>query len=282
MDDEPLPTPAEAPLRVTRGDVSLLVRSTPTYRAFWERVDAGNWEPGTFATLDRFVRSEATYVDIGAWIGPTVLYAAHGARQVVAFEPDPVAFGELEANLALNPDLASRVAAHNCCLGPQSGTVSLYSGGLHHDAESVFGDSMSSLVASGDAESQQAMNVSSMTFDEVLGRHDLGPRCLVKMDIEGGEYLLLPSMASYFATQRPTLFISLHLPSIEDRAVQLPSTLALLADLFPRIYSTRGQLVPVAEILRMEPDWSCTGADNPAAHLFMVARNGLVATWEEW
>jgi hypothetical protein len=42
------------------------------------------------------------------------------------------------------------------------------------------------------------------------------------MDIEGGEYLILPTMREYLRTQRPTLHLSLHPCYLKLRPLGLP------------------------------------------------------------
>lgn len=70
-------------------------RLDPYHSKFWRRAGRGDWEPETFAVLDAHLRGDADYLDIGAWIGPTVLYAARKARHVWCFEPDPTAYRHL-------------------------------------------------------------------------------------------------------------------------------------------------------------------------------------------
>ena len=77
-------------------------RLDPYHSKFWRKASAGDWEPATFAVLDAHLRPDRDYIDIGAWIGPTVLYAARKARHVWCFEPDPTAFRALSWNLELN------------------------------------------------------------------------------------------------------------------------------------------------------------------------------------
>jgi trigger factor len=67
---------------------------------FWDDVMAGWWEPETYDLLDRFLSPEESYLDLGAWIGATVLYAAGTARRVYAVDADPVALEEFNANVA--------------------------------------------------------------------------------------------------------------------------------------------------------------------------------------
>src|SRR5262245_62069367 len=67
-------------------------------QGYWDRVAAGDWEPQTLRAIRRFLVPGTDCIDIGAWIGPTVLYEACIAGRVHAFEPDPVAYAELAAN----------------------------------------------------------------------------------------------------------------------------------------------------------------------------------------
>ena len=77
-------------------------RLDPYHSTFWRKAAAGKWEPETFAVLNAHLGPDRDYLDIGAWIGPTVLYGARKARRVVALEPDPVAFRALSWNIELN------------------------------------------------------------------------------------------------------------------------------------------------------------------------------------
>ena len=91
---------------------------------FWDRVDAGTWEPTTFQVFDREIDAQTTVLDFGAWIGPTTLYAAARARRVIAFEPDPIAANHLRSNIAINPELAAKITVIEKAVAPQAGSSS--------------------------------------------------------------------------------------------------------------------------------------------------------------
>jgi len=59
---------------------------------FWNQVETNLWEPDTFKIFDKFIDKEHSYIDIGAWIGPTVLYGCQISKHCYAIEPDPIAF----------------------------------------------------------------------------------------------------------------------------------------------------------------------------------------------
>lgn len=50
------------------------------------------WEDRTFIILDTFLDARRSFIDVGAWIGPTVLYGAAKAQHIYCFEPDPEAY----------------------------------------------------------------------------------------------------------------------------------------------------------------------------------------------
>ena len=52
--------------------------------------------------FDRYIDKNTIYIDIGAWIGPTLFYAAQLADKSIAIEADPVAFKRLSENLSIN------------------------------------------------------------------------------------------------------------------------------------------------------------------------------------
>ena len=47
-------------------------RLDPYHTTFWRKAAAGRWEPETLAVLAECLSRDADYLDIGAWIGPTV------------------------------------------------------------------------------------------------------------------------------------------------------------------------------------------------------------------
>lgn len=170
--------------------------------AFWDRVENGDWEPLTFRVFDRFLDAGHSCLDIGAWIGPTCLYAAHLARHCYALEPDPVAFAGLRENLSLNPDLAGRVTLFQQCLAPTCGAVR-----IGNRSSTAGGDSMSSLLFAASEVGWEAQGVSLESF---LTQNSIRDCSFIKMDIEGGEFEVLPAIADYLARHRPTIYLSLH------------------------------------------------------------------------
>ncbi|MBB4015987.1 FkbM family methyltransferase [Chelatococcus caeni] len=152
---------------------------------FWERVAADNWEPGTRRLIDTLVDASTLFVDLGAWVGPTTLQAAARGARVVAVEADPAALDQLGRNLAVNPELAARVTVVPKAIHPDGGTVTF-------GARRKPGDSMSSLLLAGADTTWQA---EALTPAALAERLPPSPRRVIKIDLEGAEYALLPAIA---------------------------------------------------------------------------------------
>jgi hypothetical protein len=121
--------------------------------------------------------------------------------------------------------------------------------------------------------------VDGLSIAELEARCDFSKLGFVKMDIEGGEYVLLTTMGRFFETYRPTLYISFHIPPAAHRDERIEATFQFLCDTFTNIYSSKGKPVPLREVLAMKPDWRRFDRDSPATMMMTVAREGLIATF---
>lgn len=175
-------------------------RLDPYHSKFWRKVSTGAWEPETFAVLDEHLDKDHDYLDIGAWIGPTVLYGASLARRTYCFEPDPVAFRYLAWNLELNA--VQNVSAFSAALSQSVGIARMASFG------GEAGDSMSSLLNDG----AHGSDVVTLGWNDFAQAADLSRVSLVKMDIEGAEFDVLPQLLPWLKEHRPALYLSTHAP----------------------------------------------------------------------
>ncbi|PJE34162.1 FkbM family methyltransferase [Pseudooceanicola lipolyticus] len=176
-------------------------RCDPYHSRFWRRASAGLWEPETFRILSAHLKTDTDYLDIGAWIGPTVLFAARRARHVWAFEPDPAAFRALGWNLELNA--LDNVTALPAAIWDKIGVARM--AGFRGEA----GDSTTSLLNPGGAAGAEVLTIG---FDDFAGAVDLSGVVLVKIDIEGAEFDVVPRLVPWLERQRPALLLSTHAP----------------------------------------------------------------------
>jgi FkbM family methyltransferase len=205
---------------------------------FWSDVQNGRWEPETFRLFDRLLTPHSRFVDIGAWIGPTSLYAAQKCGSVDAYECDPVALGALRLNIAANPDLLHRYRLHEHAVGDEDAFIKI------HSAE--FGNSMTSIYhrqQRGTAVLQHPQSIQvGMRDARALFRekgYAADARTLIKMDVEGAEFRILPRISDVIANSRCIWFISFHewnlnpenLPVEPFRAAQMINVLSVFASL---------------------------------------------------
>lgn len=179
-------------------------RLDPYHSKFWRKAASGTWEPETFRVLQQYLDQGHDYLDIGAWIGPTVLYGARKARHVWCFEPDPSAFRALSWNLELND--IDNVSAFPVALSKGFGVARMASFGGER------GDSMTSLLNEGGAQGVDALTIG---WDDFAGAVDLSGVSLVKMDIEGAEFDVLPTLIPWLKAHQPALYLSTHAPFLE-------------------------------------------------------------------
>jgi FkbM family methyltransferase len=170
------------------------------HKAFWEVFRAGKWEEATLDTFDRHLDRSTVFLDIGAWIGPTALYAAARAKRVIAIEADPVAADLLRKNVALNPLLAERIEIIERAVSPESGTLRMGSKGSK-------GDSMSSIFF---REKENSWEIKTITPAEVNTKLGEDEPVFLKMDIEGAEYHVLPAMTPLLARRDIAALIAFH------------------------------------------------------------------------
>ena len=71
------------------------------------------------------------YIDIGAWIGPTLFYAAQIAKKSIAIEANPLAFDRLSENLRMNikKEWYKKISILNNVVASNPGLISFSSQG---------------------------------------------------------------------------------------------------------------------------------------------------------
>lgn len=186
-------------MQVRIGSRSTVQVERGEHGAFWDAVSRGAWEPSTLSLLEQMVGSDTVFIDVGAWIGPTTLLAAGNARQVLAFEPDPVAFRILTENLHLNPAL-NNVEVRNEAVGSRPGRVRL---GVRTRA----GDSCSSILLGDGSESWEVPIVSLI---DVISEFPPGEPMVIKIDIEGYEFEMPDVLRAAVIEHDASILLSLH------------------------------------------------------------------------
>jgi FkbM family methyltransferase len=195
------------------------MRLDSDYMEFWRSLRRGLWEPETITLLDKVLRPDDVYCDVGAWIGPTVLCAATKCKAVYCFEPDRFAYESLLKNIRLNA--MTNVVPFHVALSDSDGLVDMASRGN-------LGDTMTSLLA--DKTGKQIITVPCISWDTFLATFRPPVMDVLKIDTEGAEFMLIPAMSEYLAEHRPVLYLSTHAPFLteETRLLRLQQLIEVL------------------------------------------------------
>lgn len=165
-----------------------------------------SWEPHLFQIFDRYLSRDSNYIDLGAFIGTSVMYGAQLAKHCYAVEPNPLSYQYLLENLALNEQLHGKVTAFEGCIWNEQARCTLTA------PVKPYGSAASIRHKSGPA----SWEVDAITFDDFIRRFRIHDVNFIKMDIEGAESMVLPTMKEYLRTERPTVLVSVHAFNYED------------------------------------------------------------------
>lgn len=160
----------------------------------------GLYDQRELRLLRRHLEPGGDMVDVGAHIGMYAVAAGlalRGRGRVLAFEPNPDARRQLEANLALNG--VENVLVRPVAVAARSGEALLH-------VPRTSDPSFSSLGGGRFAEGEPVA-VPTVTLDDEVRAAALRP-AFVKIDVEGGELDVLAS-AGETLTARPVLLVEL-------------------------------------------------------------------------
>jgi len=170
---------------------------------FFKKVEEGKWEPESFDVLDDCLEEGMIFIDIGAWQGVLSIYAARKRCIVYAIECDPVSYYELKDNLEANDIDIYDVETSVIAISDSFGLAPLGTNSSYGSSESTLlkreGDTAEKYVAT--MELPRWINHFEIDINEV---------CLIKIDIEGGELLLIKGALGFLSEHRPPLYIAFH------------------------------------------------------------------------
>lgn len=164
------------------------------------------------------------FLDVGAHVGESIdqLYrqVSHAnLYDIVCFEPLPEALKELNMRFGH----MSNVTIIDKAVGPENDVMNLYPGYYHMGEGSTFLPGKKT----GQIEYTQPVKVEVIDFVEWFKNHVFaGDKVILKINIEGGEYMLLPKILDSDILQHVShLFVQFHADKFENnsefRAVEL-------------------------------------------------------------
>ncbi len=173
----------------------------------WRSVALGRYEPEVTAFLAERLRPARVFFDVGAHTGyytRIALKLMDAESRVVAFEPDHDAAARMRrtlggARLAVREEAVGR-EDHYAVLERREGVVARIRG------ESIAGTGYA-----------QSTAVRVCSLDRLLAAEELPPPDLLKVNVEGGELLVLEGMCRLLEQQRPAMAVECHsMPLLRD------------------------------------------------------------------
>ncbi len=165
----------------------------------------GGFELRTLRLYRSLVRPGDTVLDIGANIGAHTLPLAQlvgPSGRVVAFEPTQFAFTKLQRNLALNPELATRVTLRQVALMESSSARV-----PEHIYSSWPLDRQESLHAVHGGQLQDTNGAAAHTLDLVVEASGITRVDFVKLDVDGHEPQVLAGALGTLRRFKPKILI---------------------------------------------------------------------------
>lgn len=188
--------------QVNKRDESFYVQIDNSSRDNFWLSNYGTWENETFEIFDAYVKPNTIVLDIGAWIGPTVLYLVSLGADVIAVEADQEAANVLRNNINLNQFQVKVIekAIYKDNHGVYFGENLFRNDGMNASTSQIVTESSG----------KPKYKIDSITFTELLQYVDK-ETSLIKVDIEGGEEHILKDVLDFSFKNNVPAYISFHL-----------------------------------------------------------------------
>ena len=185
-------------VRYPYADIEVEVRT----HLFWDLLEEGTWERETGRMLAETIQEGDVFFDIGSYIGSYTLLASKlvGTQgKVYAFDPDEKANRIIKDNIRKNN--LSNIFLKKIALSNTSGNAMLKA--------DLLGLSRSSLVDKVNRKGKRKRSVKTTTLDDFCREHNVVPTG-IKIDVEGGEKLVLEGAQKTITRYSPWVFLEFH------------------------------------------------------------------------
>ena len=173
--------------------------------SFFEDASSGKWELETYRVLNQQVYPGIAYVGLGEQVGVLGLVAAQRANKAILVEPDHDSYLALMDNLERNRNIVTgaTIVESRCIIDDDDKVV--YFQGCGKGGSTVLPRVQWST-------SSEWYPVGCTSLPVLFEEHRVSHPAFVKVDIEGAESILLPSIRGWLRSlaHKPSLFISFH------------------------------------------------------------------------
>jgi FkbM family methyltransferase len=215
----------------------------------------GVWEPAVTRLYRAILREGDVVVDVGANVGAHALLASHlvgASGRVHAIEASPWIFERLQRNIAING--AVNIRAYNMAATQMTGPVTVF---LHDDTNLGGTTILASEAAVRDA--RHEASVQGKPLPDIVTPDELRAARLLKIDVEGAEWLVVTGMLDLLPSLRPDIHILVEVnpAALADFGISLDvfighftaagfSAFEVPHSYLPRDYIRPGSSLPVA------------------------------------
>ena len=235
----------------------------PAYRMMRE----GTFEPEETSLLRSALKNVDVFVDVGANLGYYTCLALQSGVKVIAFEPQQQNLKCLFKNLAAN-GWSGSAEIFPMALGQAPGILTLFG---------ASGPSASLVENWAGYSPRYRQVVPVQTMDNILQGRFLGARLLIKIDVEGAEYLVLRGASGVLAkSPKPIWMLEICLQEFHPGGVN-PNYLQTFESFWNFGYeaftvSRCPQLVTRENVA----EWLANGASNSGTYNYLFVEKGKV------
>jgi FkbM family methyltransferase len=167
---------------------------------FWKDVYP-TWKNETFDIFEKYLTKDKQFLEIGAWIGASSLYAGRLSSYVVCVEPDPSISKILQDNIKTNC-LDTIFNIENCA--------------ICNEITQLLGNISNSTYPINKNTTDLAIS-NTITFNEIIEKYKLNNLSLIKVDIGGTEEDILNNLLEYSNTYKVPIYISFYYERWNDK-----------------------------------------------------------------
>jgi FkbM family methyltransferase len=170
-------------------------KSDPINNVDWDWIQK-NYEPKTFEIISSLLSKNDCALEVGIDSAQTLLLTSACAGETIAIEPSKKSCDYANSLLDLNLDLKVKTTIINGCLSNING-------------DEVFGPNQKLFDMIHFNSSSVPFKVEGFTVEkiELLARKKIS---FINLDIEGGEFIVLPAMQNWLKITKPIMLLSLH------------------------------------------------------------------------
>lgn len=147
---------------------------------FWREFKKDGWEPETYESFKKNINHETTFIDIGAWVGVTTIWASLlGCKKIFSVEANPRSYKLLLKTIHANKTLNDFVTLTNKCISNSNGEMI------------KFGRKLSSNSMISDKGDYQVETITLPNYIKDINNLN---HVFIKIDIEGAEELVIKDL----------------------------------------------------------------------------------------